>query len=1379
VSVRSRLASILLLAVMILSLTAPAVQAAIPEPDIEAYATNNAGMQVGVPLSPSGVPVYVYGGKDPEVASKLDKALLDTDYVKQITRYSDIYKASYETVSGKSIPFEPSGLLVTLDSMDSLPQLEEIISSFNGVIVKTYPQINTIVVAFPADVNVIGKAAYKIAEAPFVKRVYLDKLASPQMFDTIITTGAYQIWQELGVNGSGVLVAVLDTGVDPTHPSIPDPLYWADFINGLDVPYDDHGHGTHVAGTILGRGGQVFETGTGVWHTVIVGENSVYNYPGPANFTYAINVSMYQGWNITIEFEHFYGLNLSMYNLPYGYDAYAYVLAKFDNSSWMVLDMFEGNINMSMISAYNLTVPADAEMLYLSFVLFYNIYTFVSVPGWFINYVAVYNATDPAQLIFYDDVSTMTPPPELINSYLWLRTSNTFYGIAPGADLAAGKVCSGFGGCPVSAILAGMEWAATIGADIVSMSLGGPAFIYDTEAMMADWLVSQGIVVVIAAGNEGPYYYTVGSPGISHKAITVGAATKINTYGFFSSAGPSPADFYVKPDISAPGLGIISAVPLWYAADPELLPWGSYFPYESWMGTSMATPHVSGVAALIIQAHPDWTPEMVKSAIISTGDWLYPSAWMPYQFDIYRQGGGMVDPVQAINTPMLPLEANIFVGKVYRGVNETISFNITLVNIAATEANITVVRTDLFAINVSQFPPQYFFYQDLVQEPVYGDSWIIPPGGELNVTVTINLSRNDLVLAPYGGHVEFLINGTEPIHVIFGFPLLTYIYVKGIVFDYFTGEPVPGAYVLAWDLLLENRYAVNVTDADGFYMVKVPSNHTARIIVIPPPGHYGYFGYAFWTPSGDLIYNIPLVPEVAEPTILVWVEPDPTEWPAKSVEAILAAAEEVGIPAILWDARILGSPYFAVVSGHFPLVVYLSGGDWSPLADIPDFAAMIEYSTTIPGTIVLSGGDIGWFWAGSSLMYYVAHAEWMYDLMPDTYEASVYKTPLTWTLFGLVKYLEYMDAPLLSDMNETIVVNKIDGYYPDIVVPVNNGTYMANWTFLPMSAAVWYNGTGNEPAKSVYFAFDLEQLDDDILYGIAKRLIAFAFDTSAPEPTGEPIDAQISRGSLIIFPEGSYTDDVYVEYYYAILYYENWTPITTVLPNEAGIITISRGELGLDPGIYRVELVAVDLLGNSSSQLNMTWNVVPGLAKGILAVVSNDTVLTVDIAEGVILEVNASAPATLQFGQLRSITALTGSNPPGVSGKHWQLPLDLFVDESTPGAVESITIVVKVPLREVTIDPRNFKAYWFNGTAWVEFSAIELKADGTITIHINQTTTPSISDLGGTPLLLALPPAIIGGEITLEAGASPAPLLALAVGLALLAGGLAARRQRH
>lgn len=104
-----------------------------------------------------------------------------------------------------------------------------------------------------------------------------------------------------------------------------------------------------------------------------------------------------------------------------------------------------------------------------------------------------------------------------------------------------------------------------------------------------DLVVSRGLVVVVAAGNEGPDMLTVTRPGIAPKAITVGAAA-VNNIAFFSSRGPT-SDLRLKPDVVAPGTTIRSTAN------------GGGYTVPS--GTSMATPHVAGAAALILHAHPD------------------------------------------------------------------------------------------------------------------------------------------------------------------------------------------------------------------------------------------------------------------------------------------------------------------------------------------------------------------------------------------------------------------------------------------------------------------------------------------------------------------------------------------------------------------------------------------------------------------------------------------------------------------------------------------------------------------------------------------------------------------------------------------------------
>jgi subtilisin family serine protease len=180
-------------------------------------------------------------------------------------------------------------------------------------------------------------------------------------------------------------------------------------------------------------------------------------------------------------------------------------------------------------------------------------------------------------------------------------------GMAPGADLLVGKVLR-FGSGQTSWIVDGMEWAVDQGADVVNMSLGSsePTDCTDPMAQAATRLSAQSTTLfVIAAGNNG-IRETVSSPGCTDGVLTVGAVDADGDPAEFSSRGATLGDHRIKPDLAAPGVGIVAA-----QADS---PGGIH--YIAMSGTSMATPHVAGAAALVRQAHPDWTAQQVEAALV-------------------------------------------------------------------------------------------------------------------------------------------------------------------------------------------------------------------------------------------------------------------------------------------------------------------------------------------------------------------------------------------------------------------------------------------------------------------------------------------------------------------------------------------------------------------------------------------------------------------------------------------------------------------------------------------------------------------------------------------------------------------------------------------
>ncbi|MFJ5220997.1 S8 family serine peptidase [Streptomyces sp. NPDC088354] len=208
-------------------------------------------------------------------------------------------------------------------------------------------------------------------------------------------------------------------------------------------------------------------------------------------------------------------------------------------------------------------------------------------------------------------------------------------GVSPGVRLHVGKVLDNAGSGSDSWVISGMEWAARDAkARVISMSLGGgPTDGTDPLSQAVNELSAEtGALFTIAAGNSGPDEGTVAAPGAADAALTVGAVDSSDTVADFSSRGPRFRDDAAKPEITAPGVGIVAARSQWATFGS-----GSY---ATLSGTSMATPHVAGVAALVAAKHPDWNGARIKDALVSTAK--------PASFNSVDAGGnGRVDAVAA------------------------------------------------------------------------------------------------------------------------------------------------------------------------------------------------------------------------------------------------------------------------------------------------------------------------------------------------------------------------------------------------------------------------------------------------------------------------------------------------------------------------------------------------------------------------------------------------------------------------------------------------------------------------------------------------------------------------------------------------------------
>ncbi|MGN9788152.1 S8 family peptidase [Nonomuraea sp. ZG12] len=226
-------------------------------------------------------------------------------------------------------------------------------------------------------------------------------------------------------------------------------------------------------------------------------------------------------------------------------------------------------------------------------------------------------------------------------------------GVAPDARLLIGKICEQSGNCPDSAIIEGMTWAAQNGARVANLSLGSldtPGI--DPLEQAVNTLSEQyGTLFVIASGNDGPQ--ALGSPSSADHALSVGASQhETDTVAGFSSTGPRAGDAAVKPDLIAPGVDIVAARAAGtYAGAPV-----DDF-HTRMSGTSMATPHVAGAAAIVAGRHPDWKAGQIKAALMAStapGD----------ELGAYVQGSGRVDVARAVTQQVTAEPTSLSMGDI-------------------------------------------------------------------------------------------------------------------------------------------------------------------------------------------------------------------------------------------------------------------------------------------------------------------------------------------------------------------------------------------------------------------------------------------------------------------------------------------------------------------------------------------------------------------------------------------------------------------------------------------------------------------------------------------------------------------------------------------
>ncbi|GAA4356498.1 S8 family serine peptidase [Kangiella marina] len=295
-----------------------------------------------------------------------------------------------------------------------------------------------------------------------------------------------------------------------------------------------------------------------------------------------------------------------------------------------------------------------------------------------------------------------------------VASDGVYTGVAPGAKLLVGKVLGDNGSGSTSGILQGMTWAVENGADIVSMSLGasGGSDCVGPAVDMLEALSDQALFVV-AAGNSY-VRQTVSTPGCSPKALTVGAIDRDGNTAEFSSRGPSIDGKTAKPDIVSQGVDVVSASAGGISGNE----------YRLLSGTSMATPHVSGGAALVLQANPTLSPDELKAVMTSSvSDTDAP---------IMEQGAGPMDVSRAIQQNIIG-HANLSLGDFYYPHNyDVVEKYVTLSNLGEQDVTLHLKLKMIGDDGQTNVPAKLM---KLATHKV-----VVPARGSVDVPVTIDTS---------------------------------------------------------------------------------------------------------------------------------------------------------------------------------------------------------------------------------------------------------------------------------------------------------------------------------------------------------------------------------------------------------------------------------------------------------------------------------------------------------------------------------------------------------------------------------------------------------------------------------------------------------------
>ncbi|TMW71769.1 S8 family serine peptidase [Alteribacter natronophilus] len=435
---------------------------------------------------------------------------------------------------------------------------------------------------------------------------------SPAMMDSAPFIGAPEVWEDLGVTGEGITVAIIDTGVDYTHPDLESSFgeyLGYDFVDNNDDPNEGEGqyHGTHVAGTVAADG---LIQGVAPDATLVS-----YRVLGPNGGTTqdvvaSIELAVQDGVDV---------MNLSLGNSLNDADFATSIALDWAMSEGVVAVVANGNSGPNNWTVGSPGTSRDA----------------ISVGATQLPYDAYNAGISTEGDVSYPSAEVMGYPS--VDELMALNGEELEFvdvGLAGPGDFedvdVDGKI----------ALIERGEYAFVDKAENAKDNGAVGAIIYNNAAGSQPEVPGLAVPTIMTTQEDGQTLLAELEAGNNTVTFDIAFDQVVpESMADFSSRGPAAPTFGIKPDVSAPGVAIVSTMP------------EAFGYYASLQGTSMAAPHVAGVAALILEANPDRTPGQVKSAIMNTAEPVLDRDGNPYPFN--TQGAGSVRPYDAITAETL------------------------------------------------------------------------------------------------------------------------------------------------------------------------------------------------------------------------------------------------------------------------------------------------------------------------------------------------------------------------------------------------------------------------------------------------------------------------------------------------------------------------------------------------------------------------------------------------------------------------------------------------------------------------------------------------------------------------------------------------------